>query len=69
MLLSMVSYVITRLSEKLAGANGGFEGFNHVTVSHHLCETGKYRVCKARVGIAADNLGFLIKVFVTFLMD
>ena len=29
--------------------SAGEGGLHHVTVSHHLCETGKNRVCKARV--------------------
>ena len=33
-----------------------------MTGSHPLCETGKYRVCNARVVIDTDNLVSFIEV-------
>jgi len=43
-------------------ATGREGGLNHVTESHHLCETGKYRVWKARVDIDTDNFLSFIEV-------
>jgi len=42
-------------------------GLHHVTVSHHHCETVKYRVWKARVGVVTDNLGSFVEVLNGFL--
>ena len=41
-------------------------GLHHVTVSHHFCDTVKYRVCKVRVDIDTDNFGSFIEVLDVF---
>ena len=46
----------------------GKVGLHHVTVSHHLCETVKYRVWKARNDIDTDNISSFIEVFY-FIVD
>jgi len=40
----------------------GKVGLHHVTVSHHLCKTVKYRVWKARVGVVNDNFASFVEV-------